>query len=424
MGKLLRWYWHPIAATAQLLENPVRRVRILGEDLVLYRDRGGNLGCIGQRCAHRATGLWYGIPDQDGLRCAYHGWKYDATGQCTDQPLEPPGSTFKERIKITGYPAQEMGGLIWAYLGEPPVPLLPRWDQFVRPNTFRHIGVTMLPCNWLQCLENGGDPNHGTYLHGHFYEYVIERMRAQGKPVKPEAIEFLKQPWHMLPPAPEWDGIVTDEMRHEYREIRAEPFEHGQRKWMMHLRPGAEGVWSEHTVIVFPYLRGGQIGVPVDDTHTWHILYLTYTPDPSVQVPKQDVIPCFEPPFADEKGEPIFDYITAQDHMGWWAQGEITDRTQEHLGYSDTAVIGFRKLLEEQLDVVEEGGEPLNVFWDPAQNIEIPMVPGRRGERRVGGGDGQARYPIDTAQFSPVWGQFLDLYQRDRALRVERRGEG
>ena len=166
MGQLLRWYWHPIAATIQLKENPVRKVRILGEDLVLYRDRSGHFGLIGDRCAHRATGLWFGIPDADGLRCCYHGWKYDATGQCIDQPLEPPGSNFKLTIKIKGYPVQEMGGLIWAYLGEPPVPLLPRWDQFVRGDVFRlGIAATTLPCNWLQCLENGGDPNHGNYLH-------------------------------------------------------------------------------------------------------------------------------------------------------------------------------------------------------------------------------------------------------------------
>lgn len=425
MGRLLRWYWHPIAASAQLLENPVQQVRILGEDLVLFRDRSGNLGLIEQHCAHRLTGLWYGIPDVDGLRCPYHGWKYDATGQCTDQPLEPPGSTFKERIQIKAYPARELGGLVWAYLGEPPVPLLPRWDQFVRPNTFRHIAGTMLPCNWLQCVENGGDPNHGTYLHGHFFRYVLERMRAQGRPVQEEAVDFLKNEWHMTPPAPDWDGVITEEMRHEYREIKAEPYEHGQRKYMVHLRPargGAEHAWSEHTIVVFPYMRGGQIGIPVDDTHTWHILYMTYTPDPSLEVPPQEVVPYFEPPWRNENGEPNFSYITAQDELGWWSQGEITDRTREHLGYSDTGIIGYRKMLMEQLDIVEKGDVPMNVFWGPEESESMPMVPGGR-ERRGDGGGGQTRYPIDTAQFSPVWDQFWDLYQRDRAVRAARRPE-
>jgi 5,5'-dehydrodivanillate O-demethylase len=423
MGKLMRWYWHPIAASGQLAENPVRRVRILGEDLVLYRDRSGNLGLIQERCAHRATGLWYGIPDVDGLRCPYHGWKYDATGQCIDQPLEPPDRTFKEKIKIKAYSVQELGGLIWAYLGEPPVPLLPQWEQLVRPNTFRHIAGTMLPCNWLQCVENGGDPNHGTYLHGHFYRYVLERMRAEGRPVSQEAIDFLRNEWHMMAPSPDWDGTITEEMRHEYREIRAERYEYGQRKYMVHLRPvrgGVEYPWSEHTIVVFPYMRGGQIGVPIDDTHTWHVLYLTYTPDPSIEVPKQDVVPYFEPPWRYESGEPNFSFITAQDELGWWSQGEITDRTQEHLAYSDTAVIAYRQMLTEQLEIVENGGQPMNVFWDPEENESRPMVPGGR-ERRFGDGGGQARYPIDTAQFSTAWDQFWDLYQRDQAVRAARR---
>ncbi len=421
MGKLLRWYWHPIAADAMLHENPVRKVRILSEDLVLYRDRSGNLGLVHDRCAHRSTGLQFGIPDVDGLRCAYHGWKYDATGQCIDTPLEPPGSTFKERIRIKSYPVQEMGGLIWAYLGETPAPLLPQWDIFVRPNTFRHIAGTMLPCNWLQCLENGGDPNHGTYLHGHFFRYVLERDRELGRPVNQEALDFLENEWHMVAPAPDWDGTITDEMRHEYREIRTEQYEHGQRKFMHHLRPvkgGVEKVWSEHTVVVFPYMRRGQIGVPIDDTHTWHIVYLTYTPDPSIETPQQDVIPYFEPPWRHENGEPNFSYITAQDELGWWSQGEITDRTQEHLGYSDTGIISMRNLFKEQLQIVEDGGEPMNVFWDPEKNHEMPMIPG--GQERRGEG-GQPRFTFDTQHHSPVFDQFLELYQRDRALKASRR---
>jgi len=422
MGALMRWYWHPIAATAQLDEKTVRQVRILGEDLVLYRNRTGNLGLIGNRFAHRATGLWNGIPDKDGLRCPYHGWKYDATGQCIDQPLEPPGSNFKYTIRIKGYPVQEMGGLIWAYLGHDPIPLLPRWDQFVRPNTFRHIAGTMLPCNWLQCVENGGDPNHGTYLHGHFYRYVLEQMAKEGKPVQQDAIDFLRKEWHMTPPAPDWDGTITDEMRHEFREIRAETYEHGQRKFMVHLRPvkgGVEHVWSEHTIVVFPYMRGGQIGVPIDDTHTWHILYLTYTPDPSIEVPRQSQIPYFEPPWRFANGEPNFSYITAQDELGWWSQGEITDRTQEHLGYSDQGVIAYRQLLWDQMEKVQRGEEPMNVFRDPEQNDVIPMVPG--GRERRGDGGGQVRHPIDTQQFTPVWDQFWDLVQRDQAVKAAKR---
>lgn len=426
MGKLMRWYWHPIAATIQLKDKPVRQVRILGEDLVLYRDRSGNLGLIGNRCAHRATGLWNGIPDKDGLRCPYHGWKYDATGQCLDQPLEPPGSNFKLTVKIKGYPVAEMGGLIWAYLGEAPVPVLPRWDQFVRPDVFRiGIAATMLPCNWLQCLENGGDPNHGNYLHAHFFRYVLERNRQLGRPVQQEAIDFLKKEWYMTPPGSDWDGTITDEMRHGFREIRTERYVYGQRKWIERLRPvkgGAERTWAENKLIVFPYMRGDQIGVPVDDTHTLHFIYLTHRFDPSVGLPRQDEIPYFEPPWQFEDGEPNFSYITAQDELGWWSQGEITDRTQEHLGYTDRGVISLRELVQEQLEIVEEGGEPMNVFWDPTD--VIPMDAGLRQPGGGGEGGGQSRLPIDTAQFTPIWDHFWELYQKDQAIRAARRPNG
>lgn len=408
MGTLMRYYWHPIAASAELLANPVKKVLILGESLVLYRDRSGGLGLIGDHCAHRATGLWYGIPEDDGLRCPYHGWKYDATGQCTDQPLEPPNSTYKDRITITAYPVEEMGGLVWAYLGPQPAPLLPRWDQFVRPNTFRHIAATVLPCNWLQCMENGGDPQHGVWLHGHFYQYVLERMMAQGKLVQQEAYEFLKS------------------TRDGWKEIRAERFEHGQRKFVNH---GAdEPEWVEHTIVVFPYLRGGQIGVPMDDTHTWHIIYMTFTPRSGIEVPEQKVVPFFDAPFADERGEPIFDYITAQDHMAWWSQGEVTDRTKEHLAYTDTAIIAYRQLLQEQLDIVEEGGEPMNVFRDVAlKDRMLPMVPPPKEwsltfDTRRGARAEQPRFVTDTAHFSPVYDQLLDLHRRDREALAAARG--
>ena len=115
-GELMRRYWHPVAATVQLADNPVRTVRILGEDLVLFRDRSGTLGLIGPRCPHRAMHMAFGIPEEVGLRCPYHGWRFDGTGRCLEQPLAPPDSTFKDRVRIAAYKVQEMGvssGPIW-----------------------------------------------------------------------------------------------------------------------------------------------------------------------------------------------------------------------------------------------------------------------------------------------------------------------
>ena len=168
MGQLLRWYWHPIAAVSQLDENPVMPIKLLGESLVLFRARSGKLGLVGDRCAHRRVRLVFGIPESDGLRCPYHGWVYDCTGQCTDMPAEAADSTFPSRVKITGYPVEELAGMVFAYLGPDPAPLLPRWDLLVEEGVLRDIGIQVVPCNWLQMQENDMDPAHLQWLHGYF----------------------------------------------------------------------------------------------------------------------------------------------------------------------------------------------------------------------------------------------------------------
>ena len=128
MGDLLRRYWHPIAPAAELDERPTKEIRLLGEDLVLFRDRRGRDGLIERHCAHRRANLAYGIPEDEGLRCMYHGWRYDATGQCVEQPFEEtvrPDGQFKQKVKLKGYPVRSAHGLMWAYLGGEPAPLLP-----------------------------------------------------------------------------------------------------------------------------------------------------------------------------------------------------------------------------------------------------------------------------------------------------------
>src|SRR5207244_5235000 len=123
-GELLRRYWHPVAGRAEMDERWTMRVRLLGEDLVLFKDRTGKFGLIGEFWPHRRASLAYGIPTEDGIRCPYHGWKFDAAGTCIEQPNEPAGSTFHEKITTAAYPVQELGGLLFAYLGPAPAPLL------------------------------------------------------------------------------------------------------------------------------------------------------------------------------------------------------------------------------------------------------------------------------------------------------------
>src|ERR1700733_2506479 len=123
-GNLLRRYWHPVAGAAEMAGRWTKRVRILGEDLVLFKDRTGKLGLIGEFCPHRRASLAYGIPTDDGIRCAYHGWKFAADGRCLEQPNEPEGSVFRDKINHPGYPVQELGGMVFAYLGPLPAPSL------------------------------------------------------------------------------------------------------------------------------------------------------------------------------------------------------------------------------------------------------------------------------------------------------------
>ncbi|MCA1646873.1 MAG: Rieske 2Fe-2S domain-containing protein [Chloroflexi bacterium] len=371
-GELMRRYWHPISPAVDLDINPVRRVRILGEDLTLYRDRQGQLGLIGKRCPHRAVDLQYGIPEDEGLRCPYHGWMFDGTGQCIEQPLEPPDSTFKDRIRLPGYRVEEMGGLIWAYLGPQPAPLLPRWDLFVRPDGFRQIVAHRLPCNWLQVMENRGDRGHGVYTHGRLFQYALER---QGRLTTDPAARYNAAMKQHNDRARRGAYMKLQPIFNEYGFTKAhmdsDKSEEESRFWNV----------GSHCVM-FPYTLGDdgpreairhsyQIGVPVDDTHTWHMQYFCYVFPEGVEAPEQSRVPYAEVPLRDENGEHILDYVLGQDMVAWYAQGEITDRTEEHLATSDTIVIAYRKLLREQIEVVRQGGEPMNVFRDPATNHHL-----------------------------------------------------
>jgi 5,5'-dehydrodivanillate O-demethylase len=359
----MRRYWIPIAPIAQLLDDPVRKVRVLGEDLVLFRDLQGKLGLIGERCAHRAVELRWGIPDDHGLRCPYHGWLYGAEGQCLDTPLEDPRSTFKERINVGGYPVQELGGLVFAYLGPKPAPLLPPWDLFVAPNTIRQIGISVLNCNWLQCQENTGDPTHSVWLHGHLFKYILEKMGN----IEERAGD---QAHHTL-----YSRIKTGI---GIKGLYARATQYGLEKGIEYSKElGAdEDKISRHGTVIFPfYTQTGmagaprsefQIRVPIDDTHTYHIAYQAYAGPPEIEVPEQEVVPYYECPIYDEKGKPILDYVLAQDMIAWWSQGEIVDRSKEKLGRTDIPVIFLRRQLDEQIRIVEQGGEPMNVFRDPS----------------------------------------------------------
>jgi 5,5'-dehydrodivanillate O-demethylase oxygenase subunit len=383
-GELMRKYWHPVLPTEHLVQNPVRPVRLLGENFVVYRDRSGTLGMLGERCPHRLVRLELGIPEEKGLRCPYHGWLFDNDGTCLQMPLEPPDTSLRKRVKAKSYPVQEMGGLIWAYIGSDEAPLLPKWDLFIREKGFRQIVGHQLPCNWLQAQENRGDLGHAAYLHGRNFQYVLER---RGKLTDdPDAFYNVQMKRHQ------------DQLdRGVYTKYRAVYNEFGFTKGTMDSDgdPTNPSWTIGNNPILFPYLlafgpfdgiirQTYQLGVPIDDTKTWHLEYALYTFPDEIDVPEQAVVPYTAAPLLDEQGELIRDYVLAQDMMAWHSQGPITERWNETLGVSDHDVIAYRRLLRREIEKVQRGEEPMNRFWDEesatSPELRIPGFDGKTAD--------------------------------------------
>ena len=362
MGELMRRYWHPIAGSSQLTEdNPTREVRLLGEDLVLFRSAVGELGLIEPSCAHRKANLSYGIPEPEGIRCPYHGWLYDIHGQCIDQPSEPEGSRFKEKVKLKAYRAEELGGLIFAYMGPEPAPLLPRYDMLVWPGV-RDAQVCMLPCNWLQCHENSLDPLHFQWLHRYYGGYVMNRKKPQAE----------RDAWNLR----------TLTKGADHHKIGFEKTSYGViKRRLIGDETEEDDNWRLGHPVFFPnILRIGinlQFRVPVDDTHTLHLMLNWRALKDGEEQP--GVVPYQEIPVYDEDGRIKGDWVVGQDQTAWIIQGAITDRTTERLGVTDIGLIMYRRMLEEQMQVVADGGDPLNTHRDPVEN-EIIMVPCERFE--------------------------------------------
>jgi len=357
MGQLLRRYWHPVATAEDLDKDPVRAVRLLSEDLTLFRTQRGELGLIGDRCAHRAISLAYGIPQANGLRCAYHGWTYDTEGHVVDMPFEPACLP----LKIKAYPVEVLGGLIFAYLGPQPAPLLPRWDLLVRGDMNRTITPTLLPCNWLQCMDNSLDPAHFEHLHGVYGNFLMKKL---GRPP-------------MLHPG-----------RHV--KIDFEVFEYGiYKRRLLEGQPEDTPDWTIGHPILFPNIlaQGNpdrmsfQFRVPVDDTHTNDCIVDAVRPNEGEPLWEAPVVRS-DPLAYDDAGRIVATYINRQDEMAWVGQGPITDRTAEHLVTSDKGILLYRRVLLENVERVERGEDPLGIVRDPAKNF--PMIQIRRGSTYAG----------------------------------------
>jgi 5,5'-dehydrodivanillate O-demethylase len=354
MGELLRRYWWPVAFTADLPGRDIRKVRLLGEDLALYRVHDGSIHLLEDRCPHRGAALSYGIVESQGLRCPYHGWLFDGTGACLEQPGEPADSTFHNRVRAKSYKAQELGGLVWAYLGPDPAPLLPRYDLFCWDDAIRDVGHATIPCNFVQIQENAVDLDHVAWLHGRYSQWLASRGVADEIPAmftgQNEVTAFERTPYGIL-------------MRRRLR---------GQDE--------TADDWSIGHPLVFPNLLrlggGGSYGfhirVPIDDETTWALWYIAYKPgDRPVADPGP--VTSFEIQWRTADGGFLLNNVEGQDIMAWVTQGRIADRTREHLGTVDKGVILLRQLFFEQMDLVAQGKDPINVFREGGEVIDLPQ---------------------------------------------------
>lgn len=345
-GEFLRRYWHPIAVAAELKEKPIKRVRILSEDLVLYHGEDGVYGLVAERCSHRGASLAYGKIEGSNIRCPYHGWLYDPEGRCVEQPAEPPKSTYKNRVKHPAYPVQKLAGLLYAYMGPKPAPLLPKYDVLVRTDGERRIVVLpQLDCNWLQPMENSVDPTHTHFLHG----------VGKGRP-------------------------VHGDRGAEIQKYEFEVFTYGIMKKRLALNGDGKMALVNQHPLVFPNMLRQHHGrehylqyrVPVDDTHTLFFeLYFLESKDGSTinqpEDPPVDYASYHKMPDGVYKMERVW----MEDYMAWETAGPIFNRAQEHLATADKGIITYRKLLKSEIDKVKRGKDPIGVIRDSEKNQVI-----------------------------------------------------
>ena len=393
MGNLMRRYWQPIGAAVELETAWTKRVRLLGEDLVLFRDRTGKRGLIAEQCPHRRASFAQGIPTENGIRCPYHGWEFSHEGKCLNQPNEPDNCAFRDKVTTPAYPVEELGGLLFAYLGPLPAPFLPRFDGFVAEGTIRMMGRALLPVNWLQIMENSLDPIHTEWLHGHQYEFQKEQ----------EGVKV---------------AISTRHLKIDFKE-----FAYGITKHRLlegHAEDGDD--WRIGHPIVFPNMLAVgngdeksryysfQIRVPVDDDHTMHLWYNAYVPPKGATIPAHLTakLHTYTVPFKDAHGEFIMDNIDGQDMMAWISQGPIADRTRENLGSSDKGVAMYRRVLRRELQKIADGEEPIGIVRDPAQNVRIDLPNERKKHHNS---DGFSHFMLRThAKYSPIAEELVKIY--------------
>ena len=372
-GEWMRRYWLPALLSEELPSGgPPVPLMLLGEELVAFRDADGRVGLLGLHCAHRGADLSYGRLEDGGLRCLYHGWLYDVAGRCLEQPGEPAGSTFCERVRQPAYPTEERGGVIFAYLGPGEPPLFPNYEFLNAPAGHRFVTKYYQDCNYLQGSEGNIDPVHNNLLHhpNHNLEHVpngrIQGFRGGRGPV---------------PGQQELDCAET-----EFGLALCD---------VTHLDDGQDNLRSYCFVLPAFTIFPGQLGrrggyslnwhVPIDDHRHWKYAFAYCGPTPIDVAAFQreaarEIGPDYHLPrnranrylqdrslLATASFSGIAGFA-AQDSFAIEGLGPIADRTREHLGQSDRIIIAMRRLLLRAVRDVAEGRDPPHVIRDPVRN--------------------------------------------------------
>ncbi len=392
-GDLIRRYWQPIALAEELPPGaPPLPVRVLSEDLVLFRDEFGRVGLLGVHCSHRSADLSYGRIEDGGLRCLYHGWLYDIHGNCLDQPGEPADSRFKEKIHHTAYPCQEKAGLVFAYLGPGEPPLLPAYEGLVVPDEHRWVAKYYHECNYLQGNEGNQDPTHPAFLHGFLPGgTAADQHPREGAPFRGE----------------ERLSFIPDE-------YAAEETDYGARYWRMRSADGGHKKVVSIGNFVMPNLcavRGGPqpLGdgyliywhVPIDDGHHWRYAIAFKRSGPLDQelakrrtgmlTPEYRFVQTRDNRYMQDREEMRTEtfagfgtVFVVGDHWVTESAGPIQDRTQEHLGAADFEITAARRMMLRAIRELQEGGEPPHVIRSAEANdlshltqeenvVDVPM---------------------------------------------------
>lgn len=349
MGGVLRRHWHPVAGVDELARTPLKPIRLMGEDFVLFRTPSGEHGLVERRCRHRNADLAHGLVEADGIRCHYHGWKYAVDGRCIAQPFEDVVDTqqgLRARACLRAGSVRAKAGLLWAYIGPAPAPELPDWEPFHWPHGFVQAVFAEVPCNWLQTQENSIDPVHFEWMHANWSRYQAGRGTA-------------KAPRHL--------------------KLAFEEFEHGfVYKRVSEDTDETHPQWTIGRVCLWPngFFLGDHFEwrVPVDDGHTlsvtWSFIRVPREHEPCVQAE----IPTWVAPIRDAvTGRWITSHVINQDIVAWVGQGTVTDRTRETLGASDQGIAMLRRQLFNDIDAVAAGRDPKGVKRDPAANLRVVL---------------------------------------------------